>query len=148
MGNRIKSLLLLITVFTLARCSSPVGNIGGSGAVNVLLTVPNRVAYNLNDLFRRNVDLQVYTSYIGSVQEIPVEQCEISVMEDPDNPDELTTVPLDEDYPFKSMGRKVIVVNYYNLSNQYSIEVRDPFGLGENNGNIGSGGPGIIIEWL
>ena len=148
MSSKSRFLLIAIAVFfAAAGCSSPMGIIGGSRVDDVLLTVPKRVAYDVNDLFRRNADLQVFSSCRGVVQEIPVERCGISVMEDPGYPDELSPVPPDEYYAFTSMGRKIIVVEYLNLSNQYSIEVRNPFGLG--GGNSGSAnGSGIVIEWL
>lgn len=141
--------LLIITtaVFFAAGCAGPIGSIGGAGSADALWTVPNRVSYELNELFLRNADLQVFLSYQGIVQPIPVEQVEIGIAEDPEMPDELEFIPLDENYILNNKGRKIVVVKYGELSARYSIEVQDPYGLGGSGGGGGSGA-GIIIEWI
>jgi hypothetical protein len=141
-------LIIAITVFTTAGCADPIGNIGGSGSADSLLTVPNRVSYELNELFLRNSDLQVFISSQGVVQPIPIDQVEIGIAEDPDYPDELEFIPLDENYALNNQGRKLIIVEYNDLSARYSIEVRDPYGLGGSGGGGTGSGTGIIIEWI
>ncbi|MDR2730291.1 MAG: hypothetical protein LBB81_05270 [Treponema sp.] len=146
-GIKYLYLFLMITITVLTACADPIGNIGGSGSADSLLTVPNRVSYELNELFLRNNDLQVFISYQGVVRPVPVDLVEIGIAEDPDYPDELEFIPLDDNYALNSQGRKLVVVEYNNLSARYSIEVRDPYGLGGSGGGSGSG-TGIIIEWI
>jgi len=141
-----KYFLILIAALAAAGCGPPIGSIGGYGDTDLLWTVPNRVAYDLNDLFMRNSDYQVFVSYRGIIQYVPNDQVKVAIAEDPDFSDEREYIPLDENYALLSEGRKLIVVEYNDLSAQYSIEVRDPFGLGGNGGNESSGS-GIIIEW-
>jgi len=142
-----KFILILIAALAAASCGPPIGNIGGYGNDDLLWTVPNRVAYDLNDLFMRNSDYQVFVSYRGVIQHVPNNQVKVAVAEDPDFSDEREYIPLDENYSLRTQGRKLIVVEYGELSADYSIEVRDPFGLGGGGGNNNSGGTGIIIEW-
>jgi len=141
----LKIFTILIIALAAAGCGPPIGNIGGYGDSDLLWTVPNRVAYDLNDLFLRNSDYQVFISYHGVMQYIPNDQVKVAVAEDPDFPDEREFVPLEENYALITEGRKLIMVEYKELSAQYSIEVRDPFGLGGTGGS--DSGTGIIIEW-
>jgi len=136
-------------------CTPPVGNIGGAGAgdsADNLWSVPNRVVYDINDLFIRESDLTVFISNRGIVESISVKDVEIFIIEDPDfNADEMQPVPLDEWYPFTSEGRKMVVIYYSNLSTHYSVQVGNPYGANGNGGGNGSGsgsGSGITIEWI
>ena len=141
-----KFLLILIIALAAADCGPPIGNIGGYGDTDLLWTVPNRVAYDLYDLFLRNSDYQVFVSYRGVIQYVPNDKVKVAIAEDPDFSDEREYIPLDENYALRTQGRKLVLVEYGDLSADYSIEVRDPFGLG-GEGGAGSGGTGIIIEW-
>jgi hypothetical protein len=141
-----KFYLILIVVLAAAGCGPPIGSIGGYGDKDLLWTVPNRVAYDLKDLFLRNSDYQVFVSYRGVIQYVPNDKVKVAIAEDPDFSDEREYIPLDENYPLLTEGRKLIMVEYNDLSAQYSIEVRDPFGLGGAGGSDSSG-TGIIIEW-
>ena len=140
-----KFIVILVVALAAANCGPPIGSIGGYGDTDLLWTVPNRVAYDLNDLFLRNSDYQVFVSYRGVIQYVPNDQVKVAIAEDPDFSDEREYIPLDENYPLSSQGRKLIMVEYNDLSAQYSIEVRDPFGLGGTGGS--DSGTGIIIEW-
>jgi len=137
--------LITIAAITLAGCAPPVGTIGGTVKYDRMWTVPYRVYYDINDKFQRNEDLSVFASYHGAIQSIPVNKVKISIIEDPDWTETEKPVPNDADYPFKQKGRKAVVVKYGKLKTRYNIEVRDPFGLGDNDEN--GGGSGIIIEW-
>ena len=141
-----KIFIILIAALAAAGCGPPIGDIGGYGDTDLLWTVPNRVAYDLNDLFMRNSDYQVFVSYRGVIQYVPNEKVKVSIAEDPDFSDEREYIPLDENYALRTQGRKLVVVEYGEMSADYSIEVRDQFGLGDNGGNESSGS-GIIIEW-
>jgi hypothetical protein len=101
----------------------------------------------MNDLFMRNSDLEVFTSNRGIVQSIPLSLVKIGIAENPDVPDSKEYIPLNENYALRTKGRKLVIVEYKNMSVAYSIEVRDPFGLGGGTGPGPGEGPGIIIEW-
>ena len=140
-------LLIACIAVCVVGCAPPIGSIGGSATDDIFWTVPNRVAYDINDLFYRNSDLQVFTSYRGVVESIPLVQVKIGIAEDPDyQPDEVIYIPVGENYGLKNKGRKLVVVEYDNMSASYSIDVRDPFGLG-GTGTGSEGGSGIEIEW-
>jgi hypothetical protein len=141
-----KFLLILIVALAAVGCGPPIGDIGGYGDTDLLWTVPNRVAYDLNDLFMRNSDYQVFVSYRGVIQYVPNEKVKVSIAEDPDFSEEREYIPLDENYALRTQGRKLVVVEYGEMSADYSIEVRNQFGMGDNGGNENSGS-GIIIEW-
>jgi hypothetical protein len=139
---------VLLAVFVFIGCAPPIGYIsGGNGTGNEeLWALAYRVVYDLNNLFRRNSDVAVFTSYRGALQPISIKDVKISVIEDPSSPDILIEVPVDEDYPLDKPGRKIIVLEYKGLEARYSIEVQDPLGLTDPNGegNIGMGNGGII----
>jgi hypothetical protein len=101
----------------------------------------------MNEMFMRNSDLEVFTSNRGLVQSIPLSLVKIGIAENPDVPDSKEYIPLDENYALRTKGRKLVVVEYKNMSVAYSIEVRDPLGLGGGNGTGPGEGPGIEIEW-
>ena len=150
-AGRVYRFFLLIACVTACAASgcSPIGSISGYSTVDLFWIVPNRVAYEINDLFLRKSDLRVFTSYGGVVESIPLEKVEIFIAEKPDQTEKnkLKIIPLDENYPLDTAGRKLVVVEYGGMSDNYSIEVRDPNGLGGGNGNGGEGGSGIEIEW-
>ena len=142
--SRFCKYVIIITALAAAGCS-PIGTIGGDADFEKMWTVPYRIVYDINDKFQRYEDLSVFASYHGTIQPIPVGSVKISVIEDPDWSNEEVLVPPDDDYYLIEEGRKVIVVKYGNLSARYSIDVRDPYGLGGNHGN--GDGSGIIVEW-
>jgi len=141
---RLKIFIVLFAVFTASGCAPPIGTIGSS-AYDSMWTVPYRVVYDINDKFERFSDVSIFASYRGAIQPIPVNKVNISVIEDPDWSELENPVPTDTDYPFLITGRKVIIVKYRGLEARYSIDVRDPFGLG--GGNQNNEGSGIIIIW-
>jgi hypothetical protein len=153
-NNRLiyKNIILIavcVAASAVTSCFSPVGSIGGSSASSddLFWAQPSRVAYEMNDLFVRNSDLEVFTSYRGVVQSIPLTSVEIGIAEKPDNaPNEIEYIPLDENYSLKTKGRKLVVVEYNNMSTAYSIEVLDPFGIGGGGGGP-SGGQGVEVQW-
>jgi hypothetical protein len=111
---------------------------------------PARVEYEVNELFVRQRDLTVYQKHEnGAVEQIPVDQVDIMVDEDPLAPAGLlVAVKKDENYLFQNEGRKEIRVSYQDLDARYSVQIRDPYGLGGNGGPGSSGGgSGILIEW-
>jgi hypothetical protein len=141
-------LIACIAACAVSGCFDAVGSIGGpSAAGDLFWIVPSRVTYEIYDLFLRNNDLRVFTSYRGTVESIPLENVKIGIAENPDLRNNLKDVPADENYPLDTAGRKIVVVEYEGMSDNYSIEVRDPNGLGGGNGPGGEGGSGIEIEW-
>ena len=148
--GRIYRVLILIYCVCIAvgftGCFGPTGSIGGSGSMaDLLWVVPIRTVYELNNLFLRNSDLQVFGSYRGAVEPVPVEDVKIGIAEDPDLPDKLNYIPKNENYAWQTKGRKTVVVEYSNMSAHYYIEVWDSLGLGEGNGNRQGGS--IEVEW-
>jgi len=149
-AGRVYKFFLLIACIAVCAFSgcSPIGSIGGSSdTADLFWTDPKRYIYEVNDLFMRNSDLQVFTSYRGVLESIPLEKVKISIAENPDLRNDLKDVPADENYPLDTAGRKLVVAEYEGMSADYSIEVKDPFGLGGGNGSGGEGGSGIEIEW-
>jgi len=144
MSNNFKFLILLIAAFAVVGCSSPVGSIGGYGAGTVLVTVPNRVNYDVGDPFQYEEDLEVFTSSFGVVQNVPIENCDIMFINDPNDPD-AELEPLPNNMSFGSKGRRIIRVEYIGLNSSYSIDVWDPQDLGGNTPN--SGDKGIFVIW-
>ena len=149
MKRRLLSLIAIAAVFAATGCAPPVGYIGGASTAGAdsLWAVPYRVMYDINDVFVRSEDLLVFGSRNGIVFSIPVEEVDIGIIDNPDSSDEVDEwFPKNGDrYLFRVKGRKVIVVRYGGMSTQYSIEVRDPYEIGDI---IGPGeGGGIIVEW-
>lgn len=142
-------LIACIAACAVSGCFGAVGSIGGSDTTDLFWVVPSRVVYEINDLFLRKSDLRVFTSYRGVVESISLEKVEISIAENPDQTakDKLKIVPVDENYSLNTAGRKLVVAEYDGMSASYSIEVRDPYGLGGGSGTGGEGGSGIEIEW-
>ncbi|MCL2008081.1 MAG: hypothetical protein FWG77_08355 [Treponema sp.] len=142
-------LIIFLLGFYYAACGLPIGTIGGSGVneFDGLLVVPHRVYYNIGQNFNRNADLSVYTVSRGVLLSISTGIVEIGFIADPLVPEDKVIIPLDDPFPLDTTGRKLITVTYENLEEQhYSIEVRDPLGIGNGNGSNG-GGQGIDIVW-
>jgi hypothetical protein len=149
---------ILIAALVCAACAPPVGSVyENTQAHDQLLVVPYRVVYDMNHLFKRQNDLAVFTSSDqGELKPVPLDKVQISIAEDPDKADAQTIIAPDEDYQLEKAGRKIITIKYGTLAPvNYSIEVQDPYNMGNNgngNGNgSGNGGDeeqtGIIIDW-
>jgi len=128
-GRLYRFFILVITVFTVVGCSSPMGSIGGhrnaSDAPDGIVAVPSKTTYYLNGQFRPQTDLQVYTTYHGQRQypAVSIGDCVIQV-EDPRDSGIFFPVAPNGNYPFTSPGWKTIVVSYQNFpSAQYYVEV-------------------------
>ena len=150
MSRLLRFIIITFTIVTALGCAPPIGYIGSdTESGDFLIVVPARIVYFRNELFRRQEDLAVFTSIRGNVQPVAIDQVEISIIEDPDFlPDEQN--PINATYLLAYTGRKVVVVNYAKegMSNRYSIDVRDPFGGGDNgNGNGGDDSGGIGFVW-
>ena len=155
MGSKVKFLLLLIAAFAAVGCSSPIGSIGGraagSGVYDGIKAV-GKETYYLSDLFQRLSDLQVYKTYKGQRQQstVPVNDCQISIMDNPDNPGALILVPVGSNYRFESIGTKTIVVKYNSYEDRYQVVVRERDPNDPNSPTAGGTGDeesGIIILW-
>ncbi|MDR0447722.1 MAG: hypothetical protein LBH07_03550 [Treponema sp.] len=130
--------LLLFLSLCFLGCSPPIGSLG-SAEGDGLVAMPNRMAYSINNMFNRDYDLKVFINYRGGLEQIPIDQVEISV-EDPGN----DRKPVSKNgFIFSKIGRHIIDVSYGGLSDHYSVEVTNPFGLGGG----GDDGNGITIEW-
>jgi len=143
---------IVIIAAVCAGCN-PVGSIYDGTAKKTahdeLWAVPYRVVYDINNLFRRQSDVAVFTSdKEGALQPIRITDVEIKVAEDPDNPDAAVVVPPDKDYPLYTPGRRLVIISYEGLSARYSIEVQNPYGLDPDDGEDTNGLQGIIIRWL
>jgi len=135
-------------------CRSPIGSIGGkNGPTDVvdgdaLIASPKRTSYDIPEKFLREHDLNVFIAYRGVLHTIPLEQVDISVIEnlsgDPADYIKFPVLP-GEPYPFESKGQKMILVEYNNLSDEYYIEVTDPLDMGGN--GDGNDAPGIEVIW-
>ena len=143
--SRFFSLLIILTALAAAACVRPFGTIGGHPDYDGMWTTVYRNSYEVNDLFRRHVDLAVFAIYNGSVTAVPIDRAAISIIEDPDWSDEEFPVALDAHYPLLKDGRKEVLVRFGGMLNRYSIEVIDPFNIGTGGG--GNEGGGIIVEW-
>ena len=162
--RRIILLLWLATlIIVVTGCRPPVGAIsqqgdngGGNGTIHGedLWVVPHRIVYNVNGVFWRDTDLRVFVvSQQGALLPVLIDDVAIDVIENPANPNVRNLVPVDAGYIFTNQGRKIIALSYNDLSTNYSVEVQDPWGIGDDNGNgngggisIGGGG-GSVIVW-
>jgi hypothetical protein len=142
MGRLCRFFIILIAAYTAAGCFSPIGSIGGSEA-DLLLAKPKQLQYRTGDTYNPNYDLDVFASYEGVEELVPLDLVKIRITEPPYLPNDLREIPFDSGYVLKKIGSSVIILEYDGLSTSYSIEVLD------SSGNItGSGGsPGIHIEW-
>ena len=137
--------IITIIALIIAACSSPIGSIGRSvSGREGLWVVPARTQYEVRNHFQRENDLQIFLSVGSSVLHIPVEDVEISVIE---NPDDGRQFDIDEDgtYQFLDRGRKIIVVDYNGMNPaQYSVMVNDPNSINEGGDTEGTG---VFIDW-
>ena len=141
------SMLLLIFLF-ITGCAPPVGHLsGGSAVFDELLAIPQRMVYDLGDEFKRETDLSVFVSYSGNLQPVPIDIVNIKIIEDVDSPED--TIIINGIYPMRAPGRKIVFVSYDSLSAKYSIEVIDPYGIGNGDSN-GKGDTtfGPKIPWV
>jgi hypothetical protein len=147
--------IILIAALMCAACAPPVGSVykDAQARSNKLWVVPYRVVYDLNHLFNRQSDLAVFTSSSqGELKPVPLDKVKISIAEDPDNADAQTFITPDEFYQLEKVGRKIVTIKYGALAPvDYSIEVQDPYNMGNGNGNGDGenedGRTGIIIDW-
>jgi hypothetical protein len=133
----------------LSSCGGIVLVDAGAGRGQTIWASPARVEYEVNELFIRQRDLTVYQKHEnGAVEQIPVDQVDILIDEDPGAPTGLL-IPVEKEggYLFQTEGRKEIRVSYQDMDAQYSVQVRDLYGLGGVGAEEGSGGSGILIEW-
>ncbi|MCL1921506.1 MAG: hypothetical protein FWG50_10620 [Kiritimatiellaeota bacterium] len=129
------------------------GQLIGDIDLDELLAVPQRMVYDMGDIFYRETDLSVFASYSGNLQPIPINDVTIKIIEDIHSPED--SIPVNGGgYWLAVPGRKIISVSYGSLAAEYSIEVKDPFGIGGGNGSggnsgtsLGNGGSGIIWDY-
>ena len=149
-------LISIVVSFFIVSCSPPVGYIqsNSSAGHDDFWIVSQRNVYNLGDAFERASDLRVFTSSRGTVRSIPVGDVEIRLIKNPDAaiPDEPISINNGRYTLVESVvgaGRKLIIVSYGDKAAEYSIEVLDPYGVGNGgNGNgEGNGGSGIGVTW-
>ena len=151
-GKSGKYTVLILVIIALAACSSPVGmgSIGGSGGggianstmydgLEVALT-PSSRTYKVGDTFQRS-HLQVSTRYRGERQAVPLGECDVFI----ENPDRSLTPVTAGGYRLETKGTITIMVDWvkYDLQGRRSIEVQK----GDDGGNQGQTGAGIIIKW-
>jgi len=151
-------IIVIITSCTVISCAPPIGTIGeGSGTAmggdaDALIASPKKTSYDMPQKFLRYDDLNVFLSYQGVLHSVPIEEVDISVIEDLSAPDVKNPVPQDPHIPyeFSYKGQKKIVVEYNELTDEYYVDVTDPTGMGGNgngNGNGNGHGPGIEVIW-
>jgi hypothetical protein len=138
--------ILLAVSVSIAACSPPVGYISSKGGLDDMWAVPKRVHYEFNHPFERT-DLTVLGMYRGAVEEIPINQVDIYIVENPDGVDEVLFDPKEDLYGWEYSGRKIIVIKYPSEGKvyRYSVEVADAL-----DGPIippPGGGPGIYPWW-
>jgi len=128
------TVILVISAFVLIGCPSPMG--GLLGPSYSLLVEPQRVTYSVGESFQRSA-LKVFTIYQDNKEAVLVSDCEVFIFEDPDNSDESAPVPA-TGYTLFTLGMKLILVEYKNLSYQYFIQVLQDAGDQEQtDGGIG-----------
>ena len=144
-------LVIAAAVFVTAACTPPIGAIDADGSGgsakpgdDALWAVPKRQIYDLNgtgnDTFDRSKDLQLFLSDKGAIAVIPIDEAEISIIE---NAGLISATPYpiyNGKYVFIQPGRKLVEVSYNGLTTAYSIEVH---GLGYSGGE-GSDFMGVI----
>jgi len=151
MNGLSKFFIVIVVACTVIGCSPPIGSIGGGGSGSnadgdELTAVPKRTIYNIPQEFLRDNDLSVFASYRGLLHKIPIDEVEISIVEDLSDSDIKNPVLPNEPYPFESKGQKMILVEYNNMSDTYYIDVLDPLDMGGGGGGTGDA-PGIEIIW-
>jgi len=114
------TVILVFSAFVLSGCPSPIGIIGGG--LTGLLVEPQRVTYTVGESFQRSA-LKVFVTYRDKKEAVLVSECEVWIFEDHDNSDESTLVPA-TGYTLSTLGMKLIMVRYKDLSYQYFIQVQ------------------------
>jgi hypothetical protein len=156
----LRVLLTGVLSLVLSGCTPavPVGSIGSgglsggggvlSGSASTLLVVPQRSVSNVNDVLTRN-DFSAYVHANSAFTKINAAELAIGIIEDPDYPGDVTPVPSNGNYLFRSSGVKGVVVSRGGVSGQSQVQVLDPLGLGGGGGGGTGGGegPGITITW-
>jgi hypothetical protein len=140
MGRLCRFFIILIAACVAAGCISPIGSVGGSEA-DLLLAMPKLLKYKTGDTFIPDNDLEVFASYEGVEEPVPLDLVRIRITEPPYLPNALKDVPFDSGYVLKKIGSNVVILEYDGLSTSYSIEVLDPSGTGSGST------PGIHIIW-
>jgi len=142
MGRLCRFFIILIAAYTAVGCLSPIGSVGGSEA-DLLVAIPKLQKYKTGDTFTPENDLDVYASYDGVEEPVPLDEVKIKIVEPPYLPNDLKDVPFDTGYVLNKIGSNIVILEYESLSTSYSIEVLD------SSGNISGSGssPGIHIEW-
>jgi len=136
MSRLCRFLIILIAACTAAGCAPPIGSIDGQGTADFwVVPKQDKYKYNQYDSFTRN-DFEVFTSYRGAVESVPVTDVEIGIAEDPKYPDVMNYLASGKDYRLINSGKKIVVVEYRGMSDRYSIEVLEK-----------EFKPGIIIKW-
>ena len=142
-----KLILTLLAICFITGCQQPVGIItqqgGGSGGMDFMWLVPNRLLYETYDRFDAQDDLQILVAEDGAVKEIPHDSVSVTIeiIENPGLTSETITV-IGTYFPFSLPGRHVISVRYNDKSARYSIEVRGTYTGG------GDGSDFINFIWL
>jgi len=155
--NALLRVCITVTIvsFAFAACA-PIGSaFTGSTTYDDFWTVPRRQTYNLSEYFNRSSDLWVFASSMGAVESIPVNNVEISLITNPGAavPNVINMLGQSSSgntymlIASVGTGRKLVVVTYGGSRAEYSIEVEDPYGLGDPNGNGNGNGSGIGIFW-
>ena len=168
-------LIILFTLIIFSGCTSPIGTVDTRRTGDLLWAVPNRQIYNMEnpgeDRFDRVMDLQVFTSFRGTVETVSIDEVDIFIVEDPLAEDpEFFPVSGNRNgirngngnggrnvngngndngngngeagiYLFEATGRKVVIINYLDMETYYSIEV-----FGTN--RVNRPGSGIHIQWF
>jgi len=127
---------IIITACTAVGCFSPIGSIGGSVSPDRFRAEPVRDKYKVGDSFDPDKDIKLWISYQGAKEvSVPVQDADIGIADDPDEPDDLSY-----DYLFSTTGKKLVVAEYEGMTDSYSIEVLD---TDPEKGDDA----GIIIKW-
>ena len=134
--SRLCRFFLILIAACAVGCASPIGNIGSAANADFwVVPKQDKFKYNQYDSFSRN-DLEVFTSYRGAVETVPVANVEIGIAEDPSLPDVMNYLVPGMDYHLKTSGKKIVVVEYRGMSDRYFIEVLEK-----------GAKPGIVIKW-
>jgi len=139
MSRLCRLFVIFIAAYTAAGCA-PVGSIGGSGAIDFLLVVPNPIEYKVGETFiPGNGSLRVYVPSQGTLVPISLSQVAISVSEPPYKSSEIQRISSDSSYTLKKTGRIIVIVEYLAMTASCYIDVLSATGSGATSG--------IIIIW-
>ena len=129
MSRLCRFFVIIIVAYTAAGCT-PVGSIGGGGAVDFLLVEPTPPSgYKVDEIFRPSVNLKVSVPSASGLREIPKTAVTISVSEPPNKTNGLKPISLDAAIPLKQ-GRYVFVVEYLAMTASCYVDVSSPEGTG------------------